>query len=642
MTERFKSTSNPLYSNFIALSRYSRWLEDKGRRETWDETVDRYVTFFKNKLSDKKITEQDWTEIREAILNLEVMPSMRGLMTAGKALEKSNICLYNCSYIAVDHPRVFDETMMILMSGVGVGFSVERQYVSKLPDVSEDFHKTDTTIVVPDSKKGWAKSFRELITLLYAGQIPSWDLSNLRPAGARLKTFGGRSSGPEPLNELFMFAVNLFKKAAGRKLNSIECHDLMCKIADIVVVGGVRRSALISLSNLSDDRMRDAKKGQFWLDEKQRTLANNSACYTEKPDFQTFLKEWTALYESKSGERGIFNREAAIKQATKYDRRGEYDYGTNPCAEILLRSCQFCNLSEVVVRKEDTLETLKKKVRIATILGTIQATMTDFDYLRSIWKKNTEEEALLGVSLTGVMDNTVMAGKGSVDELKTWLTEMREVAVAINKEYAKKLGINPAAAITCQKPSGTVSQLVDCASGIHDRFSQYYIRTVRADIYDPIAQLMRDSGIPCEQDVTNPKNLVFSFPIKSPDGCLLANSRSAIEQLEHWKLYQEHWCEHKSSVTVYYHDKEFLGVGQWVLDNWDVISGISFLPHTDHVYQQAPYQEIDADTYHRLAEKMPKTVDWSLLSKYEVVDSTVGSQQLACTGGVCEIADLTK
>ena len=641
MIDHFSQTSNPLYSHFIALSRYARWLDDKNRRETWEETVDRYVSFFQGQLHDKNISEKDWRDIRHAILNLEVMPSMRCLMTAGPALARDNVAGFNCSYIAVDHPRAFDETMYILMCGTGLGFSVERQYVNKLPEVSEDFHKTETIIRVPDSKKGWAKAFKELISLLYAGNIPSWDLSKLRPAGARLKTFGGRSSGPAPLNDLFTFTVNLFINAAGRKLSSIECHDLMCKIADVVVVGGVRRSALISLSNLSDDRMRDSKKGQFWLDNSHRGLANNSACYTETPEFSTFMKEWTALYESKSGERGIFNREASINQALKNGRREAADFGTNPCSEIILRPNQFCNLSEVVIRSTDTLEDLKRKVRIATILGTFQSSMTKFDYIRSIWKKNTEEEALLGVSLTGIMDNDVTAGFAGHDVLGEWLREMREVAVATNKTYAKKIGVKQSTAITCVKPSGTVSQLVDSSSGIHDRFSQYYIRTVRADVKDPLAQLMKDKGFPCEYDVTNSKNLVFSFPIKAPEGSSLADSRTALEQLEHWKIYQEEWCEHKPSVTVYYSDKEFFGIGQWVIDNWDIISGISFLPRTDHVYQQAPYQQITQEQFEEFSTKMPTQVDWSELSAYEKEDNTSGSQTLACTGSSCELVDLS-
>jgi len=642
MSNYFAKTSNPQYSNFIALSRYARWLEDKGRRETWEETVDRYISFFKNKYKDKSINESVWNELRDGILNLDVMPSMRCLMTAGQALERDNVAGFNCSYIVVDHPRAFDEAMYILMCGTGLGFSVERQYISKLPEVSEELTPSNTVIEVPDSKKGWAKGFRELISLLYAGHIPKWDLSKIRPAGARLKTFGGRASGPEPLNELFNFTVNMFRKAKGRKLNSLECHDLMCKVADIVVVGGVRRSALISLSNLSDDRMRTCKNGQFWLDEPQRSLANNSASYTERPEFQTFMKEWVSLYESKSGERGIFNREASIKQAMKYGRREPADFGTNPCSEIILRPNQFCNLSEIVVRAEDDLESLKRKARLASILGTLQSGLTDFSYLRSLWKKNTEEEALLGVSLTGIMDNEMLAGKKDTEQLKAWLEELRAHVVQVNKEFAEIIGVNQSVATTCVKPSGTVSQLVDSASGIHDRFAEFYIRRVRADGKDPLAQMMRDAGFPCEPDLMKPSNYVFSFPIRAPKGCNIADSRTAIEQLEHWKIYQEHWCEHKPSVTVYYNDNEFFGIGQWVIDNWDVISGISFLPRTDHVYQQAPYEKITEEQFLALEASMPTDVDWSKLVDYEKEDTTTGTQTLSCSSGVCEIVDLAK
>lgn len=643
MSNHFESTSNPQYSQFIALSRYARWLEDKNRRETWDETVDRYINFFKKKFKDKKITDKQYNELREAILNLKVMPSMRALMTAGDALEKSNVAGFNCSYIAVDHPRAFDETMYILMCGTGLGFSVERQYINKLPEVAEEFYHSETTIKVGDSKKGWAKAFRELISLLYSGQIPKWDMSAVRPAGARLKTFGGRASGPEPLNQLFMFTVDMFRKAHGRKLNSLECHDLMCKIADIVVVGGVRRSALISLSNLSDDRMRDAKKGQFWHTDKQRELANNSACYTEKPEFQQFMKEWFALYESKSGERGIFNRIASQKQAAKNGRRDStFEFGTNPCSEIILRPNQFCNLSEVVVRAEDTLETLKVKVRLATILGTFQATLTDFDYIRSVWKKNTEEECLLGVSLTGIMDNDLMAGRFGNEKLAEVLDELRQIAIDTNKEWAETLGINQSVAITCVKPSGTVSQLVDSASGIHDRYAPYYIRRVRADAKDPLAKFMIDKGFPYEEAKGNPNVYVFSFPIGVQKSCSFTEGRSAVEQLEHWKVYQDHWCEHKPSVTIYYSDDEFLGVGDWVWRNFDSISGISFLPRGDgHVYEQAPYEEITEEKYNELIATMPKDVDWTELAKFEHEDTTTGTQTLACAGGVCELVDLT-
>lgn len=594
--------------------------------------------------------------IRSSIKDLEAVPSMRCLMTAGKALERDNVAGFNCSYLAIDHPRAFDELMYILMCGTGVGFSVERQYVSKLPEVADELHPCDTTIVVADSKVGWASALKQLISLLYSGQIPKWDLSRIRPAGARLKTFGGRASGPDPLDDLFHFTVDVFKGAAGRKLNSIECHDLACKIADIVVVGGVRRSALISLSNLTDDRMRRAKSGQWWEDNPQRALANNSACYTEKPDLASFMKEWESLYESKSGERGIFSRVASQKQAERNGRRDSgYDFGTNPCSEIILRPNQFCNLSEVVVRATDTFDDLRRKVRIASILGTLQATLTDFRYLRPIWKRNTEEECLLGVSLTGIMDHPILNGTETpcsettlrffgndtaadygLYELPDVLEALKETAIETNKEWAAKLGINASAAITCVKPSGTVSQLVNSASGIHPRFSTYYIRTVRGDRKDPLSQMMVDQGVPHEEDVINPSNWVFSFPQKAPENAVCTDDVGAMEQLRLWDIYQRHWCEHKPSITVYYTDNEFLEAGAWLYKNFDSVSGISFLPRTEHTYKQAPYQDIDMETYEKLVAEMPE-INWSLLSTYEQEDNTEGSQTLACVGNSCEL-----
>lgn len=636
----FDSTATPLYSEFIHLSRYSRWLEDEGRRETWKETVGRYVSFFAKKHPTfAKEIEALFTPIHD----LEVMPSMRCLMTAGPALERDQVSGYNCSYAVVDNPKVFDEIMYILMCGTGVGFSVERQYVSQLPDIAETFHDSDTTIVVADSKIGWATSLRQLLTLLYNGTVPKWDVSNLRLAGARLKTFGGRASGPEPLVKLFKFCVTMFKKAAGRKLSSLECHDLVCMIADIVVVGGVRRSALISLSNLSDDRMRLAKSGQWWENNKQRQLANNSACYTEKPEFEIFLKEWQSLYESKSGERGIFSRVASQKQAAKTGRRdANHSFGTNPCSEIILRPNQFCNLSEVVIRSTDTLDTLKDKVVKATILGTLQATLTSFRYLRKIWERNTVEEALLGVSLTGIMDHPIM-GNPEAAELPEWLNTLREVAISTNKVWSEKLGINQSTSITCCKPSGTVSQLVDSSSGIHPRFSKYYIRRVRADQRDPLATMMRDSGLfPCEPDSMKPEDVfVFSFPMKSPDTATVVADVGAMHQLRLWSMYQEHWCEHKPSITVYYTDSEFLEVGNWIWNNFDTCSGVSFLPSNDHTYAQAPYEAITKEQYDVLLAKMPTSFDWSKLKEFELEDSTSGTQTLACSGGFCEVVDLT-
>ena len=623
------------YQSFIHKSRYARWLDSEGRRETWEETVSRYIDFWKGR---EQLEGDDAQELWDAIHALEVMPSMRCMMTAGEALKRDNVAGFNCSYLHIDHPRAFDELMYVLMCGTGVGFSVERNFIAKLPEVAETFHKTNSVIVVSDSKLGWASAFRELISLLYAGKLPKWDMSRVRPAGARLKTFGGRASGPEPLEDLFRFCVEVFQKAAGRKLTSIECHDVGCKIADIVVVGGVRRSALVILSNLTDQRVSKAKSGQWWVDQGQRRLANNSVGYTEKPDFEAFLQEMKNLYESKSGERGLFSRVAAQKIAARNGRRdAEQDFGTNPCSEIILRSNQFCNLSEVVVRADDTLETLKEKVRKATIIGTLQSTLTDFRYLRVRWKRNTEEECLLGVSLTGIMDHGILGGNPESPMLAAWLEEMREVSIETNKEWAEKLGVNQSTAITCVKPSGTVSQLVDSASGIHPRFSEYYIRRVRSDKKDPLAVFMENKGFPVEQDVMSPSSVVFSFPVKSPEASTCVKDVGAMHQLRLWKTYQNHWCEHKPSVTVYYTDSEYLQVAQWIWDNFDLCSGISLLPTSDHTYQQAPYEDIDEEEYKTLLDSMPKNVNWEDLAQFEVEDNTTGSQELACVGGACEI-----
>ena len=628
------------YQEFIHLSRYSRWLPKEGRRETWRETVTRYFDFFQEHLKqsckyslDKSLRE----ELEDAVIHLKIMPSMRCLMTAGEALKRENIAGYNCSYVAVDRPQAFDEILYVLMNGTGVGFSVERQFVGNLPTVAEEFHPSDTTIVVQDSKMGWAKAFKELVAMLYHGQIPKWDLSKVRPAGAPLKTFGGRASGPEPLRRLFEFTTEIFKNAHGRKLSSIECHDIVCKTAEIVVVGGVRRSALISLSNLSDDRMRVAKSGQWWIDNGQRALANNSACYTEKPDIGIFMDEWKALYDSKSGERGIFNRESAKKIAEKNERRDVgYDFGTNPCSEIILRSREFCNLSEVVVRPEDTEHTLLNKVRLATILGTFQSTLTNFKYVSKDWKKNCVEERLLGVSLTGIMDNKWTAGK--LNGLDVLLKNLKQMSVDTNKEWSKKLKINQSAAITCVKPSGTVSQLVDSASGIHARHNPFYIRTVRGDKKDPLTKMMVEQGFPAEDDVMKPNDTtVFSFPIKCSPDAVFRQDLTAIEQLELWKTYQVHWCEHKPSVTISVKEEEWIDVGAWVYKNFDLMSGVSFLPYSEHTYKQAPYQDCSEKEYKDLLNKMPTSVDWNKLSEYEKSDMTVGSQELACSAGSCEI-----
>ena len=624
------------YQSFIHKSRYAKYFDNKGR-ESWSETVERYMN---NVIRPKAGHDSYVDQIRDAILNLDVMPSMRAMMTAGPALARDNTAGYNCSYLPVDDPKAFDEAMFILLCGTGVGFSVERQFVQRLPEVPELF-ESDTVVVVKDSKEGWAKAFRQILALLWAGEIPKWDVSRVRPAGARLKTFGGRASGPAPLVELFNFAVSTFKNAQGRKLSSIECHDLMCFIGQIVVVGGVRRSAMISLSNLSDDRMRHAKSGQWWETAAHRALSNNSVSYTEKPDMETFMREWQALVESKSGERGVFNRQASKVQAAKNGRRDpNYEFGTNPCSEIILRPNQFCNLTECVVRDTDTVEDLERKVRLATILGTIQSTYTKFPYLRKVWTTNTEEERLLGVSLTGIMDNTLMTRKN--EGLEKTLEHLRTVAVDTNAEWADRLGIPRSTAITCVKPSGTVSQLVDSASGIHARHSPYYIRTVRGDNKDPLTQFMKDKGIPNEPCVMKgDTTTVFSFPIKSPPFSVTRNDMSALEQLETWLIYQRSWCEHKPSVTISVKDEEWMEVGAFVYKHFDEMSGVSFLPHTDHTYQQAPYQDCTMEEYFDLLQKMPKAIDWSELSEYEQEDNTAGMQTMACSGDVCEIVDLT-
>ena len=634
-----------LYQDFIHLSRYSRWIEDDGRRETWEETVDRYFDFFTNHLNTEcnyKIGKEG-EELKQNIIDLKVMPSMRALMTAGEALYRDNTAGYNCAFVHINRVRAFDEILYVLMCGTGVGFSVERNLLNKLPTIAEEFEDSDTTIVVQDSKLGWAKAYKELTSLLIGGQIPRWDLSKIRPAGSRLKTFGGRASGPQPLEDLFKFTIATYKKASGRKLTSIECHDIVCKIAEVVVVGGVRRSALISLSSLTDERMREAKTGQWWYENPQRALANNSVCYKGKPEMVTFMDEWVSLYKSKSGERGMFNRQAAQNQVEKLgDRRDpNHDFGTNPCSEIILRDREFCNLTEVVIRKEDTVQTLKEKVKLAAILGTWQSTLTNFRYLSGEWAKNCEEERLLGVSLTGIMDNPHT--RGDKGNLPTLLEELKNIVIETNKEWAKKLKINPSASTTCVKPSGTVSQLVDAASGIHARHSEYYVRTVRADVKDSLCQFMIDKGFPYEPDVMKPDHtMVFSFPMQSPKGAICRNEMSAIEQLELWLKYQEHWCEHKPSVTITVKEDEWMEVGAWVWEHFDDVSGISFLPYSDHSYRQAPYQECTKEKYSKMIKKLPKNIDWSELGLYENEDNTAGTQTYACSGTSCEVVDLTQ
>jgi ribonucleoside-diphosphate reductase alpha chain len=629
------------FQSYIHLSRYSRFKWEDKRRETWEETVDRWVSFFtehaKKHVTDKTDVVETMSLVREAILKLDVMPSMRTMMTAGPALERDHIAAYNCSFVAVNRVQAFDEILYILMNGTGVGFSVERQHVAHLPAVAEEFHKSDIVIVVQDSKMGWARALKELVSLLYQGQVPSWDTSKVRPAGAPLVTFGGRASGPEPLEDLFRFCVDMFKKAAGRKLTSIECHDLVCKVADSVVVGGVRRSALISLSNLSDDRMRTAKSGQWWENYPHRRLANNSAAYTEKPEIGVFMEEWLSLYASKSGERGIFNREAAKAKCAAIGRDDNHDFGTNPCGEIILRDREFCNLSEVVVRPDDTMETLVEKVRLATIIGTMQSTLTDFKYISKKWRENCEEERLLGVSLTGIMDSTLTNGKksGLADRLK----ELNAVARTTNEVWAKVLGVAKSAAVCCVKPSGTVSQLVNSGSGIHARHSRWYIRRARMDNKDPLAAFMQSVNFPMEPDVMAPNHtVVVSFPVESPKNAIFRDDMSAVEQLELWKVYRDHWCDHNPSITVTVREHEWMDVGAWVYRHFDDMTGVSFLPHSDHSYRQAPYEEVDEKAYKELVGRMPKDVDWSLISAFEGGrDNTTGTQELNCSAGGCDI-----
>jgi len=636
------------YQTFIHLSRYSRWLEDENRRETWEETVTRLINYFKFYIKENleiNLNEQDtkiWKEIYQAIISLEVMPSMRALMAAGPALDRENIAGYNCSYITIDNPRSFDEVLYILMNGTGVGFSVERQYVNSLPTIPDiPLEETEDVISVADSKEGWARAFKDLISYLYSSRIPKINMDKVRPSGSRLQIFGGRASGPEPLSDLFQFTIKKFIEARGRKLTSLECHDIVCKTGEVVVVGGVRRSALISLSNVSDDRIRASKKGQWWETNPERALANNSAVYTDRPDTATFMKEWSSLYESKSGERGIFNRQSAqLKSKSIGRRKWDIDFGTNPCSEILLRPNQFCNLTEVVCRVNDKVPDLQRKIRLATILGTIQATMTKFGYLRKRWTNNTEEERLLGVSLTGITDCRIL-NNASSKQLPQILTELKNYSVRINKEWAEKFNIPQSTAVTCVKPSGTVSQLVDSSSGIHARHAPYYIRTVRADNKDPLTQFMVHAGIPNEPDQMKPDHTtIFSFPIKAPTNALHRNSMTAIEQLEFWKIYAEHWCEHKPSVTISMQESEWIGVGAWCWDNFDYLSGVSFLPSTDHSYKQAPYQDINSDEYKELIKSFPKEINWSSLNEWEKEDNTKGTQQLACTAGTCEIVDI--
>ncbi len=636
-TKKEEVSMSKVYQEFIYKRTYSRYIDDQERRETWDETVSRYEQFFQSRVpNDQRL---EFKSAIEAVKRMEVMPSMRALWTAGEALERENVCGFNCSYLTIDNPRAFAEVAYILMCGAGVGFSVERQYVNQLPKVPESLVQGDKPIVFADSKLGWAEGLNQYVGALYKGYYRPYDLSRIRPKGARLKTFGGRASGPEPLKQLLEFTFQLFNAARGRRLNSLECHDLVCMIANIVVVGGVRRSATISLSNPSDTRMAHAKDGEFWKTNPHRMLANNSIAYTEKPDAATFMDEWLNLMRSNSGERGIFNRESASFIAGLSGRRDVgHEFGCNPCSEIILRPYQFCNLSEVVVREGDDLKTLKRKVRQATILGILQSTLTDFNFLNKKWKENTEEERLLGVSLTGLRDHKVL-GRQS-EQAENFLKAMKQEALLTAEEWSKALDINMPAAITCVKPSGTVSQLVECASGLHPRYSPYYIRRVRVAANDPIATLLEESGLDFEPEVgqtrENCSTKVYSFPIKSPESAVMRDQASAMEQLEYWKMLQVQWCEQKPSCTIYVKPDEWIEVGAWIFKNWDYVSGISFLPHDGGVYQLAPYQEISAQQYEELRAKLP-AIDFEKLTVYEKEDHTKGGQELACAGGSCEL-----
>jgi ribonucleoside-diphosphate reductase alpha chain len=642
-----KNTINNPYENFIALSRYAKWVEAESRRETWGETVDRYFSFMTNHLKQNYNyipNEKLVAELKEFVFERNVMPSMRAVMTSGAALERDNVAGYNCAFLPVDSPRSFDETMYVLMCGTGVGFSVEYKYINKLPAVPESLEKSTTVITVEDSKQGWAKAYRELLALLWSGQIPAIDISKVRPAGARLKTMGGRSSGPQPLVNLFDFTIAKFKNATGRNLKPIECHDIMCKIGEVVVVGGVRRSAMISLSNINDIEMAQAKSGNWWEQNLQRALSNNSVAYSRKPEMEQFIAEWKSLYDSKSGERGIYNVAAAQAQAAKFGRRDpDIHYGTNPCSEIILRPYQFCNLSEVVLRENDTKKDIERKVELATILGTWQSTLTDFKYLRKIWKDNTEEERLLGVSLTGQFGHKFMSGKEDLVALEAFLTTLREKAREVNREESGKIGIPESAAITCVKPSGTVSQLVGVSSGMHPWHSPYYVRTVRGSKGDPISTFLKEVGIPVEDDVMKPnETYVFSFPVKAPEGAIVRNDLTAIDHLNIWLVYQRAWCEHKPSITVSVKEDEWMEVGAWVYKNFDEVSGISFLPHSEHTYKQAPYQEILKEEYDVLVAKMPSNIRWEDLSFYETEDGTSTNATLACSSdGNCELVDIS-
>jgi len=633
--ESKKYFRNPL-SEFVYYRSYAKWIEEEGRRETWIETIDRYMDFMKGKLG-KMLKESEYEEVREAILKQEAMPSMRLLQFAGPAAEKTNVCAYNCSFVAPSRFEDFGEIIYISMCGTGVGFSVESKNIQSLPQIKNQTGKKLPTFVVPDTKEGWADAFVLGMKTWFSGSDIDFDFSLLRPAGARLKIMGGKSSGPKPLIDLLGFTRERILRRQGRHLRNIDAHDIICKIGECVVSGGVRRSALISLSDLDDQDMRDAKNGQFWINEGQRMLSNNSAVYNVKPTETEFLKEWISLMESGSGERGIFNRESLYKTLPKrrLEKSANFigEMGTNPCGEIILRSRQFCNLSEVVARAEDTEEDLLRKIRVATILGTYQSTLTKFGYLSKEWKENCEEERLLGVSVTGQWDS-----KLSRDP--KMLAKLRLEAIRVNKIYAKRFGISESTCITAVKPSGTVSQTVDCASGMHPRHAPYYIRRVRISATDSLFKMMKDQGVPYHPEVgqnhDDANTFVLEFPMKAPDDAICKDDISALDQLEHWKVVKVNYTEHNPSVTISVGENEWIQVAHWLYQNWDIVGGLSFLPRSNHVYQLAPYEAIDEKTYKELTSKMPD-FDFSKIVTYELRDETEVKKELACVSGVCDI-----
>lgn len=633
--------SSTPYQDFIFYRTYSRWNDDLGRRETWQETVDRYMSFMRKNVGDK-LTFEEYQEIREAILKHEVMPSMRLMWGAGGPTARCNVSAYNCSYLAIKELRDFAETLYLLCSGTGVGFSVEKAAVDQLPVVQPQKGVPSKYFVIDDSKEGWAEALHDCLHALFNGEDAIFDFSQIRPAGARLKTMGGRAAGPQPLMDLLEFTKEVVLARQGKKLRPIDVHDIMTKIGEIVVAGGVRRSAMISLSDLEDAEVQHAKDGRFWEHSAHRALANNSAVYKQKPTREEFLSEWDALRKSGSGERGIFNRGSLTEQVPArrlFEWNGVVPAlaGTNPCGEIVLKDKQFCNLTEIVARAEDTEETLLKKARIATILGTYQSTLTDFKFLSSEWKRNCEDERLLGVSITGQWDSPAVR-----DEQV--LTRMKHVAQDTNSEYAKRFGINPSTAITCVKPSGTVGQLVNASPGLHARYSEYYLKRVRISVTDPLFKMLRDLGVPSHPEVgqgeSTANTFVLDFPIASPQGAVTADKLSAIAQLEHWLMMKRSWTEHNPSCTIYIKDGEWEQVRDWIYEHWDLVGGLSFLPYEDHVYELAPYTPISKEEYEKLASLFPK-IDFSVLTRYEKDDETTGAQELACVAGGCELDGIT-